>query len=467
LTDFLLILAMLMAFLPASTLLAKGPAVYLISPIVSVVSALAATFAHTLFDIGVMTGWSALVALQIVILAFPAGRSALKANLKVSKGDHWGIAALSITGLLSLGAVVSTPAPLAWDARSIWFHHALWLNGPALYFREAQFLPVGNWPDYPFTGPGLMTLIWQITGGEPDLWLASSVVGVVVICVAALTVFLLSDKFAPEGHWSIKASALVVFVSSITFLADGYYNAGYQDAFQAAAVGLVFVSVMVLQKQDGWSRLALPALAFLLAANIKQEGFWFAFGALVLALALQLLQRNWNSLVLIPFALLARAGWSAFQESLGMPDNGHTSEVVQRIPALFAGDSEIIANLGMIFNLGVGPRSSGYLFVIAAAAILIAVFYRPVSISVRVSTSLVVLAAPAGVLSVAALTYALGQSGGLEWWLGTSYSRITATFELLSLLAMLIAVLVAMPEAKRVVVAQRPKNNNKSKKTRR
>jgi len=68
------------------------------------------------------------------------------------------------------------------------------------------------------------------------------------------------------------------------------------------------------------------------------------------------------------------------------------------------------------------------------------------------------------VLPVAALTYALGQSGGLEWWLGTSYTSITATFELLSLLAILIAVLVAMPEAKRVVVAQRPKHNNKGKK---
>jgi hypothetical protein len=61
------------------------------------------------------------------------------------------------------------------------------------------------------------------------------------------------------------------------------------------------------------------------------------------------------------------------------------------------------------------------------------------------------------VLAVAVVTYVLGQSGGLEWWLGTSYTRITATFELLSLVAMLITVLSLLPEAKpKPVAAQKP-----------
>lgn len=465
--DLLLIFGVFATFLPTAALLARGAAAYLLAPVVSIVASLLATFIHILFDFSIIWGWLTLAALQLVVIAIPSTRKELLGNLKVSKGDYWGISALSISAIVSLGAVVSTPAPLAWDARSIWFHHALWLNGPALYFREAQFLPVGNWPDYPFTGPGLMTLLWQITGGDPDLWLASSVIGVSVVMVTTLTAFLLAAKFAPNAHWGFKALALTVFVTSVTFLADGYYNAGYQDTFQAVAVGLVLAAVLNLDKQNSWKSLLLPSIAFVLAANIKQEGFWFAFGVLCLGLLLQVLQKNWKSLVLIPFALLVRVGWSLFQEHLGMPDNGHTSEVVQRIPALFAGDKVVFENLAMVANLGIGPRSGGYLALIAAATILIGIFYRPAATSLRVFTPVVALSAPVGVLAVAVLTYALGQSGGLEWWLGTSYTRITATFELLGLATVLIAALTLLPEAKPKVLVTQVQRAGKSRKRKR
>jgi hypothetical protein len=467
LIDLMLIFGVFAAFLPASALLMRGAGAYLLAPVISIVASLIATFIHILLDIPIMWGWLVLVILQVGLLVVPSLRRQLIANLKISKTDTWGISALSVSAIASLGAVISTPAPLAWDARSIWFHHALWLNGPALYFWEAQFLPVGNWPDYPFTGPGLMALLWQLTGGGSDLWLASSVIGVSVVMVATLTGFLLGQKFAPKAHWAFKTLGLLVFVTAVTFLADGYYNAGYQDTFQAVAVGLVLALVLNLDKQDAWKSLIPAAIAFILAANIKQEGFWFAFGVLVLGLVVQAMQRNWKSLLLIPFALAIRAGWSLFQDYLGMPDNGHTSEVVARIPALLTGDKAVYDNLAMVANLGIGPRSGGYLALVVLAGILIAVFYRPSSLAIRVVTPIVTLSAPIGVLAVAVLTYALGQSGGLEWWLGTSYTRITATFELLALFAVLSAAFALLPETKPKVVVQLPQKSGKSKKRKR
>jgi hypothetical protein len=278
---------------------------------------------------------------------------------------------------------------------------------------------------------------------------------------------LLGQKFAPKAHWALKALGLLVFVTAITFLADGYYNAGYQDTFQAAAVGLVLALVLNLDKQDSLKSLLPAAIAFILASNIKQEGFWFAFGVLCLALVIQALQRNWKSLLLIPFALAIRAAWSLFRDYLGMPDNGHTSEVVARIPALLTGDKAVFDSLAMVANLGIGPRSGGYLALAALVAILIAVFYRPSSIPLRVLTPVVILSAPVGVLTVAVLTYALGQSGGLEWWLGTSYTRVTATFELLVLSTVLAAAFALLPETKPKVVVQLPQKSGKSKKRKR
>jgi hypothetical protein len=220
-------------------------------------------------------------------------------------------------------------------------------------------------------------------------------------------------------------------------------------------------------KQDSWRSLLLPAIAFVLAANIKQEGFWFAFGILCLGLVLQVVSRNFKSLLLIPLALAFRLGWSLFQEHLGMPDNGHTSEVVARIPALFAGEKVVLDNLIMVANLGLGPRSGGYLALVAAASILIAFFFRADSASLRVLTPAVMLGAPVGVLAVAVLTYALGQSGGLEWWLGTSYTRITATFELLALASALVAAFTILPEARPKVAVLQTQRTGKSKKRKR
>jgi hypothetical protein len=454
--DLLVIIPIFLAFLPLSAVLTNGAIAYLVSPLLATAAALLSGFVHILFDVPIWVVGLAVVALQLVLFSIKSLRERIVANLKVAQSDFYSVGVLGLAALLSAMAAISTPAPLAWDARSIWFHHAKWLNGPAEYFLEAQFLPAGNWPDYPFTGPALMTLSWQLSGGAENLWLASRISGVLVILVGLLAVFVLANRFAPEAHFALKLGIAFIFASSLTLLADGYYNAGYQDTLQAALVGLLF-AVVLSMKNSSWRDLILPSVVFILSSNIKQEGFWFATGVLVLALMVQAIQRNFIPLALLAAPVLVRAGWSWFQDHVGMPDNGHTAEVIERFPLLFSGDPEVAANLQLVFTNGIQPRSMSYILLVALSAIVLVLLGRGEGLVARIPTSLATMLAPYGVLAVAVITYVLGQSGGLEWWLGTSYTRITSTFELLSLVAMLITVFSLLPEAKpKAVIAQKP-----------
>lgn len=454
--DLLVILPIFLAFLPLAAALASGATAYLVSPLLATAAALVAGFVHILFDVPIWVVWLTAVALQLVLFSIRSLRERIVANLKVAQSDFYSVGVLGLGALLSAMAAISTPAPLAWDARSIWFHHAKWLNGPAEYFLEAQFLPAGNWPDYPFTGPALMTLSWQLSGGAENFWLASRISGVLVLLVGLLAMVVLANHFAPKAHFALKLGIAFTFTASLTLLADGYYNAGYQDTLQAALVSLL-VALVLTMKNSRWSDLALPAVVFLLASNIKQEGFWFASGVLVLALLVQAVQKNYIPLALLAVPAIVRVGWSWFQDHVGMPDNGHTAEVIDRFPLLFSGDAEVATNLQLVFTNGIQPRSMSYILLVALSAIVLVVLGKGEGFVARIPTSLATILAPYGVLAVAVITYVLGQSGGLEWWLGTSYTRITATFELLSLVTMLIAVLSLLPEVKpKPVIAQKP-----------
>jgi hypothetical protein len=454
--DLLVIFPIFLAFVPVAVLLANGASAYLVSPLLATAAALLAGFTHILFDVPVWIVWLVIAGLQAVLFIVRPIRERMAANLKVVQTDLYAVGILGLAALMSAMASISTPAPLAWDARSIWFHHAKWLNGPAEYFLEAQFLPAGNWPDYPFTGPALMTLSWQLSGGAENFWLASRISGVLVILVGLLAVVVLANYFAPKAHFALKLGIAFTFAASLTLLADGYYNAGYQDTLQAALVSLLFALVLTM-KDSRWSDLALPAVVFLLASNIKQEGFWFATGVLGLALLVQAVQKNYIPLALLAVPVVVRVGWSWFQDRVGMPDNGHTSEVIYRFPLLFSGDAEVATNLQLVFTNGIQPRSMSYILLVALSAIVLVLLGKGEGFMARIPTSLATMLAPYGVLAVAVVTYVLGQSGGLEWWLGTSYTRITATFEFLSLVAMLVTVLSLLPEAKpKPVVAQKP-----------
>ena len=460
--DIFVVALLLLAFLPVSALLSRGALAYLLSPVMSAFAALIAGIVHVLVDVSVLVIWAALVSLQIPPLIHKASRVRMLESLKIEKSDFSDFASLVSAGALGLVALITTPAPLAWDARSIWFLHAAWLNGPALYFREAQFLPAGSWPDYPILGPSLMALSFQATGGDSNLWLASRVVGVLVLLIASWTVTALVARWNPKLHFGFVAAVTLAFGLAFTVLADGYYNAGYMDALQAVSVVAVFASVLSLPSQVRVTDLLAPSVLFVVAANVKQEGFWFAFGALLLGLAYQLLKKNYVALSLVLVAGLTRLGWSAFQEHLEMPENFHTAEVFSRLPSLVAGDPELLGRIDLLWSTWGQPRSLGYVFIAISATALLAVLRFRSSQGVdKLFLPIVLLLAPVGVLTVAILTYGLGK-GDLEWWLGTSYTRITASFEALALFSVAFAAIALGPEWKPKVIVQAKPESKKA-----
>ena len=461
--DVFVVAFLLLAFLPLSATLSRGPSSYLLSPAVSALVALLAGIVHVLLDLPIVLIWSAAAFLQAPLLLIKAPRQKVIGSLRIQKSDYSAIASVVSAGLLAIVALVTAPAPLAWDARSIWFHHAAWLNGPAIYFREAQFLPVGSWPDYPILGPSLMALSFQVTGGESNFWLASRVVGVLVLMLASWVVTVLVSRWNPRLHFAHVAALTTLFGLAFTVLADGYYNAGYMDALQAVSVVAVFASVLSLPEKIRPLDLVTPAILFTVAANVKQEGFWFALGVLLLGLLYQVFSRNFVALSLLAVPVLVRLGWSAFQEHLKMPENFHTAEVFSRIPSLIAGDPELLGRIDLLWNSWGQPRSLGYLFIaLLATLLLVAIQFRSSVGAEKILLPTILFAAPVGVLAVAVLTYGLG-TGDLEWWLGTSYTRITATFEALALFTATFTAVALGPEWKPRVIAQAKPESKKAK----
>jgi hypothetical protein len=346
--------------------------------------------------------------------------------------------------LFQLVSWITTPAPLIWDARSIWFHHASWLNGPALYYREAQFLPAGAWPDYPIAGPANMALSWQLTFTDENLWLASRVMGMLFVAAVFLAGSLIIERANPKLFTVGHIVYLLLFASSAALIGNGWFNTGYQDSFQAVTVLLLFAILISIQKTNQLRLSIAAAVVFLLAANIKQEGFWFATGVLALGLFVVVVRGLIWPLILLAWAAVVRLIWGGISENLGMPENSHTAEVFDRLPQLIDFGSAAWVSIEQIWTEAIQPRSLLVVLAVVAAAlsILLGREWKPTE---KLALATAWAMAPIGVLLVAVVTYALGESHDLSWWLGTSYTRITATFDLLAFGLMLFTATALSP----------------------
>ena len=138
-----------------------------------------------------------------------------------------------------------------------------------------------------------------------------------------------------------------------------------------------------------------------------------------------------------------------------MPENSHTSEVIARLCEVLNPSSEAWVAIGSIWQQAVQPRSLGFIFISLLAGLSCLLLKRE-SWTIRLSSILAVSGAPIGILIVAVVTYALGQSQDLTWWLGTSYSRITSTFDMLVLTGALFAAVNLIPlEERRKIVSKK------------
>ncbi len=442
LLDLLVILTIFSFAIPIAALLTTGTKALYLTASVTMASAVVAGVIHVLFDLPIWVVWMATIVLpSISLVVFRKTRARIKNSLSSIKTSLSEKASLGLTFMFLLLAAISIQPPLKWDARSIWFHHASWLNGPSTFFLEAQYLPAGSWPDYPFAGPALMALAWQLTFQVENLWLATQVIAVSVVLVAAFSAQALIDRFGSNRNWILRTAVLLAFLSAATQVADGYFNAGYQDTLLAASVAALFSAVLA-NELGKHQRLLMPTLIFIAAANVKQEGFWFAIGALLIATAITTFRKDFWSLLLIPMALGTRALWTAFSQSIGMPDNSHTDKVLERIPLIFSPGSEWSEKVSEVIQTWVIPHSLPFLILTCLSALGIALSGGQGKEKFLLALAAVVT--PVGLLGTAVLTYALGETHDLQWWLGTSYTRVTSTFELLAISFAAIAVLVSL-----------------------
>lgn len=437
--DLVALIALGLAGLPVSALIFRSCNAIYFAPVLSATYALIAGLIHLVLDLPIWVVWLLLVGLSTsLVLSVSSLRSSMGTSLRDALGSSKNRYSLVAFALFQVVSWITTPAPLIWDARSIWFHHASWLNGPALYYREAQFLPAGAWPDYPIAGPANMALSWQLTFTDENLWLASRVMGMLFVAASFLAGSLIIERANPKLFTVGHIVYLVLFASSAALIGNGWFNTGYQDSFQAVTVLLLF-TILISMQQTNQLRLSIAAaVVFLLAANIKQEGFWFATGVLALGLFVVVVRRLFWPLLLLAWAAFVRLVWGAISEDLGMPENSHTAEVLDRLPQLFDFDSAAWISINQIWIEAIQPRSLLLVLAVIAAAlsILLVREWRPAE---KLALATAWALAPIGVLLVAVVTYALGESHDLSWWLGTSYTRITATFDLLAFGLMLFA----------------------------
>lgn len=425
--DFILVTLLFSFSLPISALLLTGPRAFYFAAPLTLCVAVIAGFGHVLFDIPIVIFWALLLLLPgIAVLALPTTRERIRATLNILRYPMADRINLGISYVAMFLVSVSVQPPLRWDARSIWFHHASWLDGPAKYFIEAQFLPAGSWPDYPFAGPALMALTWQTTFSGENLWLATRVIAIAVISTAAFVSQSIVEKYGISRHWLLKSSVFIALMSSSTLIADGYFNAGYQDTLLAVSTVALLFSILIDSRSKAES-IGVPAILFLAASNIKQEGFWFALGTVLVTVFALLIQKRFAPLLLVPIALASRLVWSAFSTAVDMPDNSHTSLVLERVPELLDSGSVWSAKFAEVVGTWVIPKSVPYLLL--AVLVSLAFLVSEMDKKQKIATALVTLAVPIGLLFTSIVTYSLGETHDLQWWLGTSYTRVTSTFE--------------------------------------
>ena len=70
--------------------------------------------------------------------------------------------------LCAIVLVVRAPEPVAWDARSIWWFHAVWFEGGGDVAVDAMRNPIMTFshPDYPNGVPAFIGTVWALFGGE-------------------------------------------------------------------------------------------------------------------------------------------------------------------------------------------------------------------------------------------------------------------------------------------------------------
>lgn len=416
------------------------------SAIFAAVLATVAAMLHVVTDVPISLVWAVLVVLCLVIIfAFPRLRAKTMQNArsKVSQLEYVQLAAVAI---LVIFVVAFVPAPLGWDARSIWLFHASWLNSPAQAFLDGQTLGAIAWshPNYPLLGPASVAVTWGLAGGAENLVLGLQASALLTILVVALSGSIALRSFASTGNTLVKSLAFIFYLMSVLTISDGLLNQGYMDPLQAVFIVAFMASLMpMLSGKITWTAAIFASVIGIGAMNVKQEGFWFTMTVLAVMLVVSLRSQYWAKYIPVGVLVAFFATWKAFLAFAQSPDTSDASGVVGRLPELLDRSSQAWGILGRIARQEASAFAFPALAILIVFVVLLLVIF-PSRSAIKQATALVIIWC--SVTGIVVLTYALGNTRDqIDWWLSASFSRIIGTALLITWFSVYFVVLRVLP----------------------
>lgn len=446
-TEWLAAPLFLLSGIPFAATLTRGTSALFLSPVISGVFAWIASILHVVTDLPILIYWCGLTLTSIAVSTFfVRPRSRFFESVRLLWNSKFEITVLAVTFTVGILSTITTPPPLGWDARSMWFAIPSWLNGPAEFYLTAQAGGAQTgWTEYPLFGPASFATLWQLMGVQEDLFAASRLSGLLVVSVTGLLASLLVNVFAKEKPDWVKILVVGGLLLTPWFTADGYFNNGYMDVLQGASVAATLISILAFDRAAKIASFTISTFAIFAATNIKQEGFFFTAAIVIIGVMFWAIQRQyWPILLLIPL-LFSKVIWDGFSIFAGLPDSGSTSGMAGRIGEFFDPSSQAFMVLSKIFAEWFPPLHLGPLAILLAAALGQVLVSRGVGLSKWLTPAAMTLSA-LGVFGIILVTYAIGNSrDAIDWWLGTSYSRITSTFMMLVWVTVSVTILVTAP----------------------
>lgn len=397
-----------------------------IGPLASAVTASFAAIVVTWIPVPIVSIWLTIwLTVLIVVLSRHSLRKRIVENARQPINVFETLCS-SISVVFLLIVVSRVPAPLAWDARSIWLFHASWFSAPLQDLQAAFSLKSLTWshPDYPPLGPGSIATLWQLSGNQEHLRSG-------VVLLTALPIFTLNVAVLRLGgilkSMTTRASGSLFFVALLPIfasMAGGLIDKGYMDIVQAAAV--LLVAALLLERLivgPSTELRFLLIISCLFASLAKQEGTWFV---IVCLLALALTDRSHIKLTLGISAVIAIPAvmWNYTVNHFGYEEGSDASGIGSRLGELLSVDSEGFKNVGKIIGQYFFSDFLPMTFLLAVALVLILGHSALVE---KARVAVFISACWSGHSALIVLTYSLGETRSrLDWWLSTSFTRIAS-----------------------------------------
>lgn len=228
-------------------------------------------------------------------------------------------------------------APIGWDARTLWWFHAEWIEEGGDAFAEAATTPATSWAhaDYPPFASAAVASVRSIGGGVDSSRLAQAVSTLVSWSALLLIGVGLCATLRGRRWWLEGTFAGVVLLGIAGALrGDGSITSGYVDYLWSCLAAAA--AVFLLAHRRTRSAVIIGSICLAGAALTKNEGL--VAGVLLCVLALLRHRSTRRDLPIVAAALVPGICWAVLARVLGA-----TSDVAEggNPTGLLRGDPEV------------------------------------------------------------------------------------------------------------------------------